>query len=131
MGTELQVNIVTPQSSAYTGRAAEVVLPAWNGELGVLPDHDTLLCLMKPGKLTIRSSEGDESFVLGRGFAEIGPDRVTVLTESCEAPADIDRDQAQQSLSEAHAIIAEGDGTSARFANAISKAEHEQARLDV
>lgn len=130
MATELHVEIVTPEASAFSDSATAVVLPAWKGELGVYPEHDQLLCLVQPGRLTVTTAGGDQRFVLGRGFAEIGPDRVTILTESCEASDAIDKQKASEALAAANAIIAKGDGASEAFAQAVRDAAHAQARID-
>lgn len=100
MASTLQLEIVTPEKAAFSGTASQVILPAWRGQLGVLPEHDHLLALLRGGIAIVQTPAGDTRFVLGRGFAEIGPDRVTVLTDSCEAADTIDKAQATAELTE-------------------------------
>lgn len=87
MATTLTLDIVTPERAVFTGEVTEVVLPAWEGELGVLPGHDRLLALIKPGKAKLVTADGVSMFDFDRGFAEIGPDQVTVFTDSCTESA--------------------------------------------
>jgi F-type H+-transporting ATPase subunit epsilon len=79
----LTLDIVTPERAVFAGEVTEVVLPAWDGELGVLPGHDRLLALIKPGKAKLVTKDGMSIFEFQQGFAEIGPDQVTVFTDSC------------------------------------------------
>jgi F-type H+-transporting ATPase subunit epsilon len=63
--------------------------PGEEGDFGVLPHHIALLATLRPGTLTVAGIEGGvgearKSWKIGLGFAEAGPDRVTILTESCE-----------------------------------------------
>ena len=99
--TDLQVDIVTPERLVYSGRASELSAPGWDGEFDVLPGHSLYLSLLHGGTLVLQTPEGEKRFVVGRGFAEAGPDRVTILTEQCIAPADVDVDQAKKDLAEA------------------------------
>ena len=87
MATTLTLDIVTPERAVFTGEVTEVVLPAWEGELGVLPGHDRLLALIKPGKAKLVTADGVSMFDFDRGFAEIGPDQVTVFSDSCTESA--------------------------------------------
>jgi F-type H+-transporting ATPase subunit epsilon len=79
----LTLDIVTPERAVFAGEVTEVVLPVWDGELGVLPGHDRLLALIKPGKAKLVTKDGTSIFEFQQGFAEIGPDQVTVFTDSC------------------------------------------------
>lgn len=83
MAATLTLDIVTPERAVFAGEVTEVVLPAWDGELGVLPGHDRLLALIKPGKAKLVTKDGTSIFEFQQGFAEIGPDQVTVFTDSC------------------------------------------------
>ena len=71
MAGTTHVRIVTPERRVFDGPATEVVLPAWEGELGVYPDHDALLALLRSGTCRVHTAEGVQRWVVGRGFAEI------------------------------------------------------------
>ncbi len=81
----LDVRIVTPRKVAWEGKADSVQAPGALGEFGVLPKHIPYLTTLVPGPVTVHTGEGKVRFTVGVGFAEAGPDRVTILTESCEA----------------------------------------------
>ena len=80
----VHVQIVTPHGIAFTGEVLDVQAPGELGEFGVLPGHIPFLTTLRPGSLALRGNEGVKTFAIGAGFAEAGPDRVVVLTESCE-----------------------------------------------
>lgn len=129
MSTELQVEIVTPEASAFSGPASEVILPAWEGEMGILPQHDAVLALLRAGRCTVTDKDGAHQWVVGRGFAEVGPDRVTILTDSCEIVSEIDKEKAAKDAAEAEQILATADVTSEQWRQAKIAAEHAAARL--
>jgi len=95
---DLQVDIVTPQKLIYSGSASEVRAPGWEGQFDVLPGHSLFLALLHGGVLELMTPEGPKRFVVGRGFAEAGPDRVTILTDRCVSPDDVDKGAAQKDL---------------------------------
>jgi F-type H+-transporting ATPase subunit epsilon len=94
--TRLTLEIVTPDHSLVHEDVDEVVVPAADGYLGVLPGHTPLLALLKVGELWYR--KGTEKFYLhiAFGFAEVLPDRVTILADIAERPEDIDIARAEQ-----------------------------------
>jgi F-type H+-transporting ATPase subunit epsilon len=135
LASKLQVDIVTPERRAFQGEASEVVLPAWNGELGVYPDHDAMLALVRPGACTVVTvggvSQGQvHRFVLGRGFAEITGERVTLLTDSCDPVSTIDRSRAEKDLHQAEQEMATLDPQSEKYRQAQQQYDHARARLD-
>src|SRR5687768_1513660 len=114
MASTLQVEIVTPERSAYSGQASEVILPAWDGEMGVYPDHDAVLALLRAGACTVTDPSGVHRFVVGRGFVEVGPSRVNILTDSCVRANEVDKAKAQKDLAEAEQELATADVLSER-----------------
>ena len=97
----IQVEIVTPEQLAWSGQAREVRLPGWNGEFGVLEQHEYFLTLLRGGTATVVTDTGAVTrFIIGRGFAEATPNKVTVLTDSVIAEADLDKTKAAAKYSE-------------------------------
>ncbi len=119
----LQVDIVTPTKEVFSGFAAEVRVPGWEGEFGVLPGHDIVMSLLRCGVCTIVASGTEKKFVIGRGFVEAGPDRVTVLTEKCVPAQEIDRGKANADLVAAENDFAKADYESAEWRNAEERME--------
>lgn len=130
MASMLQVAIVTPERQVFQGLAGQVILPAWEGEMGVLPDHDALLALLRAGTCTVQGAEETLRYVIGRGFAEIGPDRVTILTDACEAAGSVDKAKAAAELQAAGDEMAQYDAWSERYKQARLAYELARARLD-
>jgi F-type H+-transporting ATPase subunit epsilon len=126
----LQVEIVTPEKAVFSGQVGEVVLPSWEGELGVLPEHDALLSLLRCGVTEVRMAEGVKRWVVGRGFADIGGDHVTILTDRATAVEDLDKDEARKTLAEVLAEVESGKLTTEGLKQAQARAEWAQAILD-
>jgi len=89
------LRIITPERVFYENRARMVEFNTTEGEIGVLPGHIPLTVVIKPGIIDITESEGDRVAALHAGFAEILPDRVTILAEVVEWPEEIDAGRAE------------------------------------
>ena len=109
--TTLLVEIVTPDHSLVTEQVDEVVAPAAEGYLGVLPGHTPLLATLSAGELWYR--KGTRKFYLAilGGFLEVLPDKVTVLAQIAERAEDIDVSRAQRAKQRAEERLAKaGEG---------------------
>ncbi len=89
------LRIITPDRLFYENQVEMVEFNTTEGEIGVLPGHIPLTVIVKPGILDITEAEGDKVAALHAGFAEILPDRVTILAEIIEWPEEIDEGRAQ------------------------------------
>jgi len=125
----LTVEIVTPTSVAFSGDANEVRAPGFLGEFGILPEHTLYLSVIKAGVVEVHANGEATRFVVGRGFAEAGPDRLTLLTELCETADEIDKDSAAQLLETSEKTLAEADPNSGDWAHASHQAELARARM--
>jgi F-type H+-transporting ATPase subunit epsilon len=103
--TKINLTVVTRERKIIDAEADEVVLPATDGEIGVLPGHTPLLTTLRIGEMRYRSGGKVERMVLSWGFAEVLPDRVIVLAERGILPgefdaasAERDREQAEKEL---------------------------------
>jgi len=92
-------------------KVASVQLPGASGELGILPGHAPLITELGNGELSYKASSGGEPVVLAvlSGFAEVLPDRVTVLAETAERPEEIDVERAKEALARAEKRLASTD----------------------
>lgn len=95
----IKVEIVTPERAAFNEEAEEVVIPGTVGEIGVLPGHLPLLTSIGMGDLAVKY-DGDKirHFFVEGGFAEILPDKVSVLTRACDGVDEIDVADARLAL---------------------------------
>ena len=104
--TKLTLEIVTPDRALLREEVDEVVVPGSQGEFGVLPGHTPLLSTLKIGELWYRQG-GEKHYVsIAFGFAEVLPDRVTILAELAERPDEIDVARAEAARKRAEARLA-------------------------
>ena len=103
MADKLTLDIVTPYGHVFTDEVDEIIASGSEGEFGVLPDHVPFLTTMKIGMLTYKKGTDTGHFFVNWGYAEVGPEKVTILADSAEKSEDIDveRAKAQMERSEA------------------------------
>jgi len=130
MPDTFQLEIVTPEKIVVRDTAEEAQIPGRNGYIGVLPGHAPLITELGAGEIAYKSGGQSHRFALAWGFAEILPDRVTVLAETVEPAEEIDTNRARQSLSEAEESLKSAH-TERDFTQALGKISRAQARLEV
>ncbi|MBR1861588.1 MAG: ATP synthase F1 subunit epsilon [Lachnospiraceae bacterium] len=96
-----ELRIITPERVFYEGEAEMVEFNTTEGEIGVYPGHIPLTVIVKPGILRIHEKEGLRIAALHAGFAEILPDRISILAEIIEWPDEIDEKRANEALQRA------------------------------
>lgn len=96
-----QLEIITPERVFYRGEAWMVEFTAEDGDIGVLKNHIPLTTVVAPGILNIKEAEGEKKAALHAGFAEILPEKVTILAEVAEWPEEIDEDRAKAAYARA------------------------------
>ena len=90
------LKIITPDRVFYEGEASMVEFNTTEGEIGVYKMHVPTTVIVSPGVLTITEAEGQKHAALHAGFAEILPEKVTILAEIIEWPEEIDLDRADR-----------------------------------
>lgn len=83
----LEVSLISPEATVFEGRASQVIVPAWDGQLGVLPDHAPIIVLLGGGELRIDGEGGQQRFDVAGGFMQVADNRVTILSESARRAA--------------------------------------------
>jgi len=102
MAESVKLEIVTPEKYVVSEEAQIVMAPGELGEFGVLSGHTPFLTSLQIGKIRYRDSGGKEHLIfVSGGFAEVQPDRVTILAESAERRDDIDIERAKAALDRA------------------------------
>ena len=91
-----ELHIVTPEGEAFRGPVESVVLPGVEGDFGVLPGHVPFMTPLRIGEAEIRRSGGTVYAAVNEGFAEVNPDRVVVMADTCELSSDIDVARAER-----------------------------------
>jgi F-type H+-transporting ATPase subunit epsilon len=126
----LHVDIVTPTKLAWSGEATEVGIPGFLGEFDVLPGHEDYLSLTTGGLISVTDARGKtHRFVVGRGFAEAGMDRVTVLVDSCVAADEVDKATAQRDFDAAEQALVNASQGDAAWTAAEEQRELAAAKL--
>ena len=102
MGEEFKIEIVNPEKSFLVkDDVSEVVVPAYEGEMGILKDHISIISFLKPGIIKILSKSGDESYYIEDGIVEFKNNNLSILTSSIFNIADMDKSKQQDLLKQA------------------------------
>jgi F-type H+-transporting ATPase subunit epsilon len=102
----LQLQIVSADRALVTETVDEVQIPGANGYLGILPGHTPLLTTLDVGELWYRQGADRHYLSLAFGFAEVQPDRVTILAQIAEKASEIDVARAEQAKKRAEDRLA-------------------------
>ena len=102
MSEEFKVEIVNPEKSFLVKEdVSEVVVPAYEGEMGILKDHISIISFLKPGIIKILSKSGDENYYVEDGIVEFKNNNLSILTSSILNVAEIDKSKQQDLLKQA------------------------------
>ncbi len=102
MSEEFKVEIVNPEKSFLIKEDVyEVVVPAFEGEMGILKDHISIISFLKPGIIKISSKSGDENYYVEDGIVEFKNNNLSILTSTIFKVADIDHSKQQDLLKRA------------------------------
>ena len=96
MSEEFKVEIVNPEKSFLSKEdVREVVVPAFEGEMGILKDHISIISFLKPGIINIQSKSGEENFFIEDGIVEFKNNNLSILTSSIFSLKDVDKNRIQ------------------------------------
>ena len=102
MNEEFKVEIVNPEKSFLVkDDVSEVVVPAFEGEMGILKDHISIISFLKPGIIKILSKSGDENYYVEDGIVEFKNNNLSILTSTIFNLADMDKSKQQDLLKHA------------------------------
>ncbi len=130
MAETLQFEIVTPDRMVVQDRVEEVQIPAKSGYLGILPGHAPLIAEVAIGEISYRASGQTRYLAVAWGFAEILPDKVTVLAENAERAEDIDTSRAQEAKKRADERL-KSNAPDLNYDRALDALKRAEARLEV
>jgi len=125
-----QLEIVTPDRLVVRDVAEEAQIPGKNGYLGILPGHAPLITELAVGEICYKSSGRMHYLAVAWGFAEVLPNKVTILAETAERAKEIDLKRAQEAKQRAEEHLGSSDPETdyERATNALRRAE---SRIDV
>jgi F-type H+-transporting ATPase subunit epsilon len=105
----IHVELVTQERKVFEETEADiVVLPAQEGEMGVLPGHAPVLTTLTFGELVVRKGNAQERFAVYGGVVDVRPDKVVVLADLAESSFDIDTSRAEEARQRAQKLLEEG-----------------------
>ena len=102
MSEEFKIEIVNPEKSFLVKEdVLEVVVPAFEGEMGILKDHISIISFLKPGIIKVFSKSGDENYYVEDGIIEFKNNNLSILTSTIFAVADLDKSKQEDLLKRA------------------------------
>ena len=102
MSNDFKVEIVNPEKSfLYKENVTEVVVPALEGEMGILKDHISIISFLKPGIIKVYSKSEENKYFVEDGIVEFKDNSLSILTSSIYNMSDLDRNKIDQILKEA------------------------------
>lgn len=118
MAESFKFELVSPERLLVSTQVESVVLPGSEGEMTIMARHAPVMTTIKPGVVQIAGGDGDDSFVVFGGFADILPESCTLLAESAVRVSEIDRDELESRVQDAREDVADAKDDMAK-----SKAE--------
>ena len=105
MAETIQLEIVTPERKVVDAAAEEVTIPGKSGYLGVLPGHAPLITELAVGQISYKTAGQTKRLAVAWGFAEVLPEKVTILAETAEKSEEIDIARAEAAKQRAEAAL--------------------------
>ncbi|MER5172313.1 F0F1 ATP synthase subunit epsilon [Thioclava sp. GXIMD2076] len=101
MANTMQADLVAPERKLASVQATQVLVPGAEGDMTVMPGHAPTITSLRPGKLTIVSEKGEESYAVTGGFAEISEEGISVLAERALPASEFTAEIAAELVAEA------------------------------
>ena len=131
MAERLTLELATPTRLVVSAEVDEVVAPGSLGYFGVLPGHAPLLATLGIGEVTYRIGRDEHHVAVSGGFAEVRNDKVIILADSAETPADIDRTRAERARDRAEGRLSGRNQEEIDYARAAAALARAVTRLQV
>ena len=129
MEDKLRLEIVTPHGLVFSDDVDEFTAAGSEGEFGVLPGHAPFLTTLKTGMLTYKKGAEVGFFFVSGGYAEVGPDKATILADSSERAEDIDIERAKAAMKRAEERLKQAEKID--FARATAAIERSTIRVQI
>jgi len=105
----IHVELVTQERKVFEEKYADIViLPAVEGEMGVLPNHAPVLTTLTFGEMVVRKGNAEERFAIYGGVVDVRPDKVVVLADTAESSFAIDEQKVEDARKRASQIMQDG-----------------------
>lgn len=129
MTDKLRLDIVTPHGLTFSGEVEEITATGTEGEFNVFPGHAPFITLLRTGMLSYRNGNEMGYVFVSSGYADIGPEKVTILADSAERAEDIDLERAKAAMQRAEERLKQAEKTD--FARTQSALERATIRVQV
>ncbi len=129
MAATFTLSVVAPDRSVVDEPITSLVAPGVDGYFGVMAGHLPLIAALRPGILEFVAVSGDRNLVyVGGGFAEVRPDRVTILADEAARARDLEVNRAEEDLEQARLAL-RGESSSANSTDAVANVDKAMQRL--
>ena len=100
MESTISFDLVSPEQLVFNDKAGMIIVPATEGDIGVLPGHSKFLSSLRPGRVMVYGEDKHllQSFFVSGGFVEINPEKCIVLAEEVEEMSALDKDTIEQQI---------------------------------
>lgn len=127
----MTLEIITAERQVYSDEVDMVIVPGFDGQLGILPRHAPLMTMLKPGELMVRKTGAEDMYVaVSGGFMEVLGNRVSVLADTCERSDEIDEERAEQAIRRAQERLA-NHGSELELERAMDSLRRAQVRVNL
>ena len=131
MADTFLLEIVTPYRKLLSKEVEEVTAPGEIGEFGVLASHTQFLAILKAGEVTYKKGSESGTFAVGRGYAEVLPDKTTILVDNAETAEEISAEDARAIIAKSEDAFKTMSPEDAEYAATVDAYELAQVRLRV
>ena len=109
MSENFTIEIISPEKSIIKSSATEVVIPSYEGEMGILKDHVSLITFLRPGVITIFNDADKKKFFVEEGTVEFSNNNLLILTSKAKGLNDFNAELLEKSIYEAEKKINKGE----------------------
>lgn len=101
MANTMQFDLVSPERSLASLQVTAVQIPGADGDMTAMPGHAPTLTSLRPGVVKVQSADGEKTFVVTRGFAEISAESISVIAEHAHVGSDVTKADLEDVLTSA------------------------------
>jgi len=130
MADTFRFDLVSPERVLVSEDVAEVIVPASEGDFGMLPNHAPIIASLRPGALTVRGNGGERKYFVRGGLAEGRPEQLTVLAQRAMPLDELDREKITQEIQWAKEDLEDARDEDAR-AQAVDNLERLETLAEV
>ena len=110
MSDKFTIEIISPEKSILNTEASEVILPSYEGEMGILRDHIPLITFLRPGLIKVKN-ENEKIFFIEDGTVEFKNNNLLILTSTAKAVSSIDQNYVDILIKESEKIISSSESS--------------------